>query len=75
MQEQRQVAISCKTNTKHFFRYTRNKMHTNNKIVNFNYSDSSGNPSIATKNDEKCKLNIEFFTSVFTKETEFNEND
>ena len=63
------------TANKNFWKYLRNNKNTNNLIGNIINNNSNDNPSFAAKDDDKCILFTEFFTSMFTKETEFNEND
>ena len=73
--EQQNIAKNMKTNLKKFWKYINSKTKGSNKIGNIKYFNKNGTEKIANTDHDKRNAFIDYFTSVFTKENEFNENN
>ena len=71
--EQNSIARCCKTNPKKFWKYIKLKTKNNNKIGSIKYINATGEDKIAVTDEEKCNAFVNYFTSVFTNEPNFNE--
>ena len=70
--EQKNIDRCCKTNPKKFWKCIKLKTK-NNKIGSIKYIDDFGESKIVVTDEEKCNTYVNYFTSVFTNESNFDE--
>ena len=68
--EQDSIAAQCKHNPKIFWKFVKSKTKTNTKINELKWVDPSGNTTTATSDIDKANALEDFFSSVFTVESD-----
>ena len=66
--EQREVALQCKSNPKKFWNYINSKRTTKSAIGDLVTRDNYGNTVIVSGNEQKAEVLGSYFSGVFTKE-------
>ena len=65
---QNDIAVACKQNSKHFWKYVKSKTTSKDPINDLKYVDSHGNAHVASTDDNKAEVLCNFFSSVFNIE-------
>ena len=67
------VAKNAKTNPKAFWRYTQSKLKTKSTIPDIIHPGTEDNPQFTNSDNEKAEVFLNYFSSVFTEETDLND--
>jgi len=65
---QNDIAVACKQNSKHFWKYVKSKTTSKDPINDLKYVDSHGNAHVASTDNSKAEVLCNFFSSVFNIE-------
>ena len=71
--EQRKIASECKFNPKKFWNYVNSKTRYRNSIGDLVSTNTQGQETKISENQEKANVLCDYFSSVFNKKTEIKE--